>query len=521
MRKEKGLSSIIGAIIFILIFTIALVLIINLTINESNVSIHENQNGLNNVLGKPLLYEYFDKGVTYLVTTYPTVITYIYYPNGSFVSTHILVKERIPVLELLNGYPWTIVVTDQGVHYNVTLLKVPGVLLSVSAPSQYIGIPWVPSALDVSETPNWGALKGIRQTNLTPVTIECPVVNWLGYTTGQIDKEIEYYINETQNWLVITYYAPIQNTVAYNSYYDMYYDTSLPSSLTPSNNFDFYILLTSNPYIKQWAPLWYSAIYYQAQGRSIQNPQGGIEFSYDYIEATIGVYVPVLVNNVVQYSYIYFNDFEVTNLTALVPSAVTTTGAVNAIWRYSPFSWVDAPLIESPSTGAITTAYGNNLPSFTSNLYPSGTYQYTPEYENFPASNYGGFPAYFGNYTVPGHNFDLNNPNYVVNYEPVSEFIPSPTGSEMNTYGYISSSTLIPYYYDPMTVYALAINFQQGLILNFGYDPMTGLWILLYEGHLQPTGSFYYELPVYVTIPQSTYLLSFSTILPNETPTTL
>ena len=517
MKRKKGISSIIGGVVFLLILALSTILVVHVINTETNTMQKNVYTLEKNVKQKPLLYEYFDSGVTYLMSSYPTTITYIYYPNGSFVPVHILLNERVPVLQILNGQPWAVVITSDGAYYNVSLFRVPGVLLALANPSKFVGKPWDPSVLDVSQTPNWDALWGIAVLNKTMTPISCPTVSWLGYTEGQTDKMIEYYVNTTTPWLVITYYAPLHYTTAYNSYYDMYYNKSLPSSLTPTNNSNFYILLTSNPYIKNWTPLWDSAVYYQAQGKNITNPNGGIEFHYDYINATIGVYAPVTVNNVIQYSYIYFRDFEVTNVSALVPSAVTNNGTavkvINATWRYSPFSWIDAPLLQSPSTGAITTAYSNNLPTFTLNLYPSGSYQYAPVYENFPTTDYGGFPAYFGEYTIPGHNFDLSNPNYMTSYEPISIFSPLPTQKQIYTYSYISSSSMINQYYDPITVYQTAINFQQGVILNYGYNPMTGTWLLLYEGHLQPTGGFFYKLPIYITIPQGVYLLSFNTSL--------
>jgi len=305
------------------------------------------------------------------------------------------------------------------------------------------------------------------------------------------------------------------------------------------------------PGVENWLPLTYSDNYlnyvkynprlfrigggYSAEA-PVYNPEGGIFFNYTYVNASIGVYIPFALISTpqndalreVSYLYIPFTDFEVTNLSALVPEVVNITkgnspdmlgvGAPysyavfeNATVEYAPYSWIDAPLSISPYTGDISQSQTN-----------SANIQYS--YEAYPAHNYEYFPAY--PITSPG-GINGSTTSWDLAIYPYNVY-PTPGYYDIQTYGndffyfnfYNSNSPngydfALPYHFIPIMVYKLAINLYNGIILNYGYNPYTGSWVLLsYISITTPNGPFNEQyvinLPVYIVIPKGTYLLAIN-----------
>jgi len=598
-KAKRGISTIIASIFVIEIVALSMLLIVTYENNQANDTIKTVQS-LQEKAQQPLLYEAWDNGNTVLRAFQPLLITHVILPNGEIENTSLLLQNQIPITEITNGFPWAIIVTNQGTWYNITPIQLPGLIWDNPDPSNVSGMPWDSNVLKVSDgMPKWNALQGISYVNITQDPLPYPVsINGNYINEGLTDKEAVVYIKNNTEWINITYYAPTRYVanvpnlyalyyawLAYqyggsSSYLDFnpseiyleydytgnnniysysYYNSQQPTLSYPYNSPYFYILLTTNPFnnpvylypgTEIWDPLTYSDNYlnyvqhnsgiwgrggsYRAKA-PINNPEGALLYNYTYVNATIGIYVPFSDTSTdlweVSYLYIPFTDFEVTNLTAIVPSVVNITNGnplhnrnvdvsiryavfENAIVEYAPYSWIDAPLSISPYTGNIPQSQAN-----------SAGIQYS--YEAYPAHNYEYFPAY--PIASPG-GINGSTTSWDLAIYPYSLY-PSPGYSNIVTYGsdyfYFNFNNpwreginslngydfALPYHFIPIMVYKLDINLNDSIILNYGYNPYTYSWILLSNNTITtPIGSFNEQyitnLPLYITIPNGTYLLA-------------
>jgi len=534
-----------------------------------------------------LLYEAWDNGNTVLRAFQPLHITHIILPNGEVENTSLLLQNQMPINEILNGFSWAIIVTNQGTWYNITPIQLPGLIWDNPDPSNVSGMPWDNNVLHVSDgMPKWSALQGISYVNITQDPLPYPVsINGNYINEGLTDKEAVVYITNNTEWINITYYAPTKYVanvpnlyalyyawLAYqyggsssyldfnpseiyleynytgnnNTYSYSYYNPRQPTLSYPYNSPYFYILLTTNPFnspvyvgpgTEIWDPLTYSDNYlnyvqhnsgiwgwggsYRAKA-PINNPEGALFYNYTYVNATIGIYVPFTSvytpqNDAlwsVSYLYIPFTDFEVTNLTAIVPSVVnitkdtspdllgvgaTTTYAVfeNAIVEYAPYSWIDAPLSISPYTGNISQSQANSANiQYSYEAYPAHNYEYFPAY---PITNPGSGSGSTTSWDLAVYPYSLDpdvnsGTSFTFNFNnPWRGYIYSPNGYDF----------ALPYHFIPIMVYKLAINLYNGIILNYGYNPYTYSWILLSTNTITtPNGPFNEQyvtnLPIYI-----------------------
>jgi len=438
------------AVITIITISLALALVISVINNEANYSVDTIQY-LQSVSQKPLIYETWHNGVIQLATNRPFEISHIILPNGQIINKSILVQNTIPLGNILVGNAsWAIIVTNEGTWYNVTHLT-DQLYTQIDPEGLYYGIPWNSTVLqNVGLDPNFYVTQGIKMLNFTATKINANagIYNQVYGVTDVL--AVTYPSNVTNGWVNITYYAPVQSTGNVpNPYFWNYYYNLIGNNINPAYNpFNYpyyYLLITTNPYAWTMNPIWYSAIYSTATVNSVTssdgmetnqyetnfiNPQGAINFTYNYINATMGVYVPIYneSNGNIGYLYIPITVFEITNVMAYVPSAVwggnsssgpptdfgsgTITNPPNitgAQWVPLGYSWVVAPLEYTPYLGngiyPIKKAYDpNNIPG--------------PTFIDFPASSYTGFPSYYGiNYTY------LLIHQYALNYTPNIQYI--------------------------------------------------------------------------------------------------
>jgi len=589
-KQKKGISTVLMTVITIMIVSVSLGLIISVINNEANYSADTAQY-LQSVSEKPMIYETWHNGVVQLVTNRPFEISHIILPNGQIINKSISVQNTIPLGNILVGNAsWAIIVTNEGTWYNVTHLTDPYIGI-IDPQGLYYGIPWNSTVLqNVGLIPNFYVTQGVKMLNFTATKInafvgyeqEYGVTNVLGVT----------YVGNNTGWVNITFYAPIHSTGNVpNPYFWKYYTqiepvypfNPSPGSFNPYNNYYYYLLVTTNPYAYMMPPIWYSAIYANATfsgggflglgcyyETNYTNPRGAINFTYSYVNATIGVYVPIynISNGNIGYLYIPFNIFEITDVVAYVPSEVygsiyqvnpfstilkRPANATGGQWVYIPYSWVVAPVQQSPNFGTIDTAYDPNIGNTTLG-YPA-----YPPYIDFPASTYTGFPSYYGfnytyllmylystNDTFTTHTIKithiLGRGQYYYTYETIPDYIapiytfvwpqpyyvyainkdPSDYVNVSDTAPLSSQVVLLNQNNDPIEVYTLSINLNTGDIILYGFDSMTGNWIYINSIHLQyyqqilsasPQNFFYFlhYLPVYIQAPYGTYLMGAST----------
>nr|CAH65787.1 hypothetical protein [Sulfolobus neozealandicus] len=558
-RIKKGISPIFGTIFFLLIFTAVLATALIFINNQANLYSKGFQL-IQQEINMPIVFEYWHNGIEEFATTQPFVITHIILPNGEILNKTILVQGVIPVENLTMGYPWAIIVTSRGTWYNITPVYLPSIVYP-DPNVLYSGIPWNVTALNVGLKPNYfAALKGVMLINRTPDTIYAK--SNILYETGFTNETIIAYVANDSGTLIIYFYAPLHSVVNVENPYWKYY-TLIPSNplnpidkayyfgiLQPFNYPYFYQLISTNPDLWLIPSLWYSAIYYKDAGQSIQYPGGGIYFNYSYVNATLGIYIPVndSVGNI-GYLYLPINAFEVTGLSAAVPENVSppilsgiSAKANNIQIINSQYSWIVVPLQSSPPTGRITNAYSVTDTFTLAGYYSNGNnlepyeVQYIPPYTEFPSTGYGGFVSYFGNNYeyLESFLYSVNDPDYHGSQTVVKVHAPGAHGPiYMNVvqkgmfsfiyyqlytqelsrvtyyaengnpdvtysivfptglYAYANATSdvrMIPAYYDPIQLFALEINFPAGTIQLFGFDQNTGNWILLYESSLSLIG---------------------------------
>lgn len=122
--KKKGLSSIFGTLIFLIVLVSVFSLYVTLIYNQAS-STTNILYSINKVKQTVLFQEGYEKNGTYLVVTEPVTITYVIYPNGTVQSTNITVYSQIPVSKILGKQQWAIIVSNTGQWYNLTNITIP------------------------------------------------------------------------------------------------------------------------------------------------------------------------------------------------------------------------------------------------------------------------------------------------------------------------------------------------------------------------------------------------------------
>ncbi len=120
MSKKKGISSILGAIVIIQIVALSLALILYLTSLNSKIYNAEYTQMMDELQNAPITVLPTVDGPKILSsTTYPISIKYIIYPNGDITSTNIPIPSDGTYISF-NGYPWMIIVLNNGQWYNIS-----------------------------------------------------------------------------------------------------------------------------------------------------------------------------------------------------------------------------------------------------------------------------------------------------------------------------------------------------------------------------------------------------------------
>ncbi|MDT7875629.1 MAG: archaellin/type IV pilin N-terminal domain-containing protein, partial [Sulfolobaceae archaeon] len=119
-RKKKGVSSILGAIIFIQIVILSLVILLS-TQQKFTTETEQVIQKLNYYSQNSPLEIVYKNGEYYVVSVSPNIIiTYLIYPGGKIIKKEITLP--IQVINILNGSKWVIAVTNDGTWYNITEL---------------------------------------------------------------------------------------------------------------------------------------------------------------------------------------------------------------------------------------------------------------------------------------------------------------------------------------------------------------------------------------------------------------
>jgi flagellin-like protein len=119
-RKKKGVSSILGAIIFIQIVILSLIILLS-TQQKFTTETEQVIQKLNYYSQNSPLEIVYKNGEYYVVSVSPNIIiTYLIYPGGKIIKKEITLP--IQVINILNGSKWVIAVTNDGTWYNITEL---------------------------------------------------------------------------------------------------------------------------------------------------------------------------------------------------------------------------------------------------------------------------------------------------------------------------------------------------------------------------------------------------------------
>ena len=216
--KKKGISSILGALIFLQILLVSLLLVIHVISNETNIMLKSVQKF--QVLSENApIEEEIENNITYLYSSTPFVITHVIYPNGEIVNISIVVNNKYPVSQILNGYPWAIVVTSKGTWYNVSPLG-NGDSGLITFPNYHnYGMPYNPSVLNVTGIPNWNVLEGIASPSaLSLVPVNVTIGDPITYHWALTDAALVVYPLSPTGWINITYTAQTQTRSWYVGY---------------------------------------------------------------------------------------------------------------------------------------------------------------------------------------------------------------------------------------------------------------------------------------------------------------
>jgi len=427
--KKKGISSILGALIFLQILLISMLLIIHVINNETNITLKSVQR-IQALSEYAPISENVENDTTYLYSTSTFTITHVIYPNGEIKNTSILVKNKVPVSQILNGFPWAIIVTSQGTWYNVSLLGEGNGDQGVITFPNYkdYGEPLKGSLGLVSGSPNWNIIEGISSSSpLSLVPVNVTVGDPTTYYWALTDAVLEVHSLSSDGWINITYYTPISSAVA---------GWCVPPP----------------PW---WPNSWPWADY-------------GNYYAYNYTQGSLGIYVPlniswsmgfmqfqtgqniwswtwlptnIIINSTtMEYAYIYLHSGEKT---------ITQVYQDNSWWNSPPY---------------IQAGVGTGAGSWVPNWSYSLSYIHLPSYP---------INTLVGNNILS--NFSLPSYSYIPRMTAILKILTTTNGAPYNA----ESSISIPLYFPTITVYQADINLNKGEILYYGYLSSNNSWLLL------------------------------------------
>ncbi|AOL16271.1 hypothetical protein BFU36_05670 [Sulfolobus sp. A20] len=120
MNRKKGISSILGAIVVIQIVALSLALILYFTSLNTKIYDAEYTQMMSELQNAPITVLPTINGPKILSSTaYPISIKYIIYPNGAITSTNLPIPSDGTYINF-NGYPWVIIVLNNGQWYNIS-----------------------------------------------------------------------------------------------------------------------------------------------------------------------------------------------------------------------------------------------------------------------------------------------------------------------------------------------------------------------------------------------------------------
>ena len=437
--KKKGISSILGALIFLQILLISLLLVIHVLDSETNVTLRSVQR-IQALSEYAPITETVENNITYLYSTSPFEITHVIYPDGEIVNITIPVRNEIPASQILNGNPWAIIVTSQGTWYNVTLLGGSDSQGIITFPNyRDFGTPLDPSVLNITVNysncyynyyynyhlytqpwtqPDWNVLEGVANPSaLSLVPVNVTIGDPTTYKYALTDAVLVAYPLSPEGWINITLYQPIT----------CYTEWVLPI-IYP---FDF----------------------------------GGAISSYGNINLPLGIYIPTNVTatfalnttsgqiftaniSSLQYSYIYVNNWEVTN--------VKINGQNYGI------SWF------APRIGSVTWSAGQHyLGMFGPSYFPGYPLDTPLQNPIFSATSLTPDISYIG---IPPLNW--------YNVSDANDWFNTPLANELPNSSYVKIVNLQNF---PVTVYQVDINLHKGEVLDYGYNSFNNSWFLIYN----------------------------------------
>ncbi|MUN29033.1 hypothetical protein [Sulfuracidifex metallicus] len=147
---RKGISGILGALILLIVLMGSLTLVFVVQRQESSIFIGQQQTMLQSLSSSPISEIYSPNGQPELMSDSgnPVYITHLILPNGEILNEDFTVTSiPIPVSKLESGYPWFVVVTNEGADYNVSDLTFPP-----SDPSNY-EVTGISEAIKVPQPP--------------------------------------------------------------------------------------------------------------------------------------------------------------------------------------------------------------------------------------------------------------------------------------------------------------------------------------------------------------------------------
>lgn len=117
-RRKKGISTILGALIFLQILVISISILIVAQNKMANAT-QQISNKLDFYAQSSPLTIVQNNGGYFLVSTTPGErITYVIYPDGNIKEVNIQLPSQLSTI--LNGSEWAVVITNMGTWFNVT-----------------------------------------------------------------------------------------------------------------------------------------------------------------------------------------------------------------------------------------------------------------------------------------------------------------------------------------------------------------------------------------------------------------
>lgn len=265
-HNMRGISSIIGALIFLQILLISLVLIVHFQNNEDKITISTVQRFHDLEEVSPIM-EFGQNSTIYLYSLYPIEITHIIYPNGEIINKNMTLTVT-PVEEILNDHKWAVIITNQGTWFNVTDLSNLLTNPSVITFPQYknYGEPIGGIVRNVNCKPNWNYLGGMFTSD--PGYAIIPVNVTIGnshFSYGLTGAEVAF-IPQSQ-WINLTLLGEIQS-----------YTDAVPINLVSYKAIPFNIL---NSNLSIYVPINVSWI--DANNKS--------DYTFEYTSLYFGIYM--------------------------------------------------------------------------------------------------------------------------------------------------------------------------------------------------------------------------------------